>query len=155
MGGGCHLPLLIGNPRILVSSFKDCRLHSLRSLVLWNSRAKPKSDTSWFHVIIDHSLTQYQAQAPVTNQETRELISARKTSYTDDKKHTHGWRKIISNWTTTKQKLFSFPFCLPWNLLPFLSLTRLLLALPASPSLILPGTLDSFLTQNCPWRSTS
>ena len=34
--------------------------------------------------------------------------------------------------------------------LPFPSLTRLLLALTTSPSLILPGTLDSFLTQNCP-----
>ena len=34
-------------------------------------------------------------------------------------------------------------------------LTRLLLALRTSPSLILPGTLESFLTQTCPWRSTS
>ena len=33
------------------------------------------------------------------------------------------------------------------NLLPFPSLTRLLLALTTSPSLILPGTLDSFLTK--------
>ena len=56
---------------------------------------------------------------------------------------------------TTKQKLSSFPFHLPWNLLPVPSLTRLLLALTTSPSLILPGTLDSFLTQACPWRSTS
>ena len=63
-------------------------------------------------------------------------------------------REISSNWTTTKQKLFSFPFRLPWNL-PFRSWTRSLLALTTSPSLILPGTLDSFLTQNCPWRSTS
>ena len=54
-----------------------------------------------------------------------------------------------------KTKLFSFPFLLPWNLPPFPFLTRLLLALTTSPSLILPGTLDSFLTQNCPWRSTS
>ena len=38
---------------------------------------------------------------------------------------------------------------------PFPSLIRLLLALTTSPSLILPGTLDSFLTHNCPWRSTS
>ena len=58
--------------------------------------------------------------------------------------------EISSNWTTTKQKLFSFPFRLPWNLLQFPSLIRLLLALTTSPSLILPGTLDSFLTQNCP-----
>ena len=50
--------------------------------------------------------------------------------------------KISSNWTTTKEKLFSFPYHLPWNLLPFPSLTRLLLALTTSPSLILPGTLD-------------
>ena len=54
-----------------------------------------------------------------------------------------------------KTKLFSFPFLLPWNLPPFPFLTRLLLALITSPSLILPGTLDSFLTQNCPCRSTS
>ena len=29
----------------------------------------------------------------------------------------------------------------------------LLLALTTSPSLVLPGALDSFLTQNCPWRT--
>ena len=63
--------------------------------------------------------------------------------------------KLAQNWTTTKKKLFSFPFRLPWNLQPSPSLTRLLLALTASHSLILPGTLDSFLTQNCPWRTTS
>ena len=38
---------------------------------------------------------------------------------------------------------------------PFPSPTRLLFALTTSPSLILPGTLESFLTQTCPWRSTS
>ena len=35
------------------------------------------------------------------------------------------------------------------------SLIWSLLAFTTSPSLILPGTLDSFLTQKCPWRSTS
>ena len=59
-----------------------------------------------------------------------------------------------------KKKFFSFPFRPPWNLLPLLPPpppppTRLLLAFTTSPSLILPGTLDSFLTKNCPWRSTS
>ena len=34
---------------------------------------------------------------------------------------------------TTKQKLFSFPFHLPWNLPPFPSLTQLLLALTKIP----------------------
>ena len=57
--------------------------------------------------------------------------------------------------STTKQKLFAFPFRLPWKLPVFPSLIRLLLALTTSPFLILPGTLDSFLTKNCPWRSTS
>ena len=38
-------------------------------------------------------------------------------------------------------KVFSFPFCLSWNLPLFPSLIRLLLALTISPSLILPGTL--------------
>ena len=56
--------------------------------------------------------------------------------------------KICSNWTTTKQKHYSFPFRLPWNLLLFPSLIRLLLALTTTPSLILPGTLDSFLTSS-------
>ena len=46
-------------------------------------------------------------------------------------------------------------FRLSWNLLPFPSLIQLFLALATSPSLILPGTVDSFLTQNRPWRSTS
>ena len=64
----------------------------------------------------------------------------------------HGWPKINSNLTMTKQKLFSFPFRLPWNLQLFSSLTRLLSALATSPSLILPGTLDSFSTQTCPQR---
>ena len=50
--------------------------------------------------------------------------------------------------------LFLVPFPLPWNLIQFPSLIRSLVALTASPSLILPGTLDSFLTQNCPCRST-
>ena len=54
-----------------------------------------------------------------------------------------------------KTEALLFPLCFPWNLLPFPSLTLLLLALTTSPSVILPGTLDSFLTQNCPWRSTS
>ena len=52
-------------------------------------------------------------------------------------------------------QLFSFPFRLPRNLQLFPSLTRLLLALTASPSRILPGILDSFSTQICPRRSTS
>ena len=56
-----------------------------------------------------------------------------------------------SNWTTTKQ-LFSFRFCLPWNLPPFPSLIRLLLALTTPHFLILPGTFHSFFR---PWRSTS
>ena len=43
-------------------------------------------------------------------------------------------------------------FRLSWNLLPFPSLIQLFLALATSPSL--PGTVDSFLTQNRPWRST-
>ena len=101
---------------------------------------------------VNHQLsaddTQLQKSAPlseVTNL-TKELNAC-----TDGVKH--GWPKISSNWTTTKQKLFSFPFRLPWNLLPFPS--RVLLALTTSPSLILPGTLESFLTQTCPWRSTS
>ena len=45
--------------------------------------------------------------------------------------------------------------CASFPAKPFPSLTQLLLALTASPSLILPRTLDSFLTQNCLWRSTS
>ena len=64
----------------------------------------------------------------------------------------------IKTWMTENQlklnddktEALLFPFGLPRNLLPFPSLTRLLLALTTSPSLILPGTLDSFLTQNCP-----
>jgi len=46
--------------------------------------------------------------------------------------------------------LFFNLFVFPSNLPPFPSLTRLLLALTTSPSLILPATLDSFLTQSCP-----
>ena len=76
------------------------------------------------------------------------------------------WAMMRTEWMTENQlKLndgkpeallfFSFPFRFPWNLLPFPSLIRLLLALTTSPSLILPGTLDSFLTQNCPRKSTS
>ena len=60
----------------------------------------------------------------------------------------------LKHWMV-KQKLFSFPFLLPWNHPPFPFLTRLLLALTRSPSLIPPRTLDSFSTQTCPWRSTS
>ena len=52
---------------------------------------------------------------------------------------------MSSNWTTTKQKFFSFPVRLPWNLLPFPSLTRLLLALTTSPSLISARSLGFIL----------
>ena len=66
----------------------------------------------------------------------------------------HGWQKIKSNSTTTKQKLF-FPSFLHRSPLPFPSLTQLLLVVTTSLSLIPLGTFDSFLTQNCPWRNMS
>ena len=106
-------------------------------------------------IIANHSVnhllfvddTQLQKSAPLSEVTslTKELNAC-----TDDIKT---W--ISSNLMTTKQKLFSFHFHLPWDLPPFPSLTWLLLALTTSPSLILPGSLESFLTQTCPWRSTS
>ena len=120
---------------------------SVRGPILFVLYTTPLSDIIANHHV-NHQLfaddTQLQKSAPlseVTNL-TKELNAC-----TDDIKT---W-KISSNWTTTKQKLFSFPFRLPWNLLPFPSLVQLLLALTTSPSLIMPGTLVSFLTQNCPW----
>ena len=104
-------------------------------------------------IIANHSVnhplfadnTQLQKSAPLSKvtKLTKEFDAC-----TDDIKH--GWPKISLNLTTTKQKLFSFTFRLLWNLPPFPSLTQLLLALTTSPSLILPGTLESFLTQACP-----
>ena len=81
--------------------------------------------------------TQLQKSVPLS--EVTNVIKER-NACTDDIKH--GWPKISSDLTTTKQKVFSFPFPLPWNLPPFPCLTRLLLALRTFPSLILPGTLD-------------
>ena len=64
----------------------------------------------------------------------------------------------IKTWMTENQLKLNedktgalfFPFLSSLNLQPSPSLTRLLLALTTSSSLILPGTLDLFLTQNCP-----
>ena len=64
-------------------------------------------------------------------------------------------------WVTNSHKdksegrLLFFPFLLPSNLPPFPSLTQSYLALTTCLSLILPGALDSFSTQNCPRRSMS
>ena len=113
----------------------------------------PLSDIIANHSV-NHQLfaddTQLQKSAPL-NEMT--VLTKELNACTDDIKTWMTENQL--NWTTTKQKRFSFSFRLPWDLLPFPSLIRLLLALTKSPSLILPGTLDSFLTQNCPWRSTS
>ena len=68
---------------------------------------------------------QLQKSAPLSevNHLTKELDACRRH------KNTPGWQKIRSKWTTTKRKLFSFTFRLPWNFPPFHSPVRLLLAL--------------------------
>ena len=64
-------------------------------------------------------------------------------------------KKINSNSTTTKQKLFFFPSFLLRSLPPYSSLTRLFSVVTTSLSPILLGTLDSFTTQNCSWKNMS
>ena len=76
------------------------------------------------------------------------LLSVKWTVLPKNSKHTqmtldHGWLKINSSSTTTKQ-LFSLLSPLPSSLLTFLSQIRLLLALTIFLSLILLGILDLF-----------
>ena len=101
-------------------------------------------------IIANHSVnrqlfaddTQLQKSAPlseVTNL-TKELSAC-----TDDIKTWMTENQLKLNDDKTEALLFPFS-----SLPPLPSLIRLLLALTTSPSLILPGTLDSFLTENCP-----
>ena len=115
----------------------------------------PLSDVIASHSV-NHQLfaddTQLQKSAPlseVTN------LAKELNPCTDDIKTRMMENQLKLNDNKTEALLFPFPFRLPWSYPPFPSLTQLLLALTTSPSLILPGTLESFLTQNCPWRSTS
>ena len=107
-------------------------------------------------IIARHSVKQ------MTNSSRNPLLSVKNSMHAPRPRHNdHGWPKISSNWTTTKQKLFSFPFRLPWNPASTVSLPDWFDSyswLSHPPSLILPGTLDQFipsLTQNCPRRSMS
>ena len=54
-----------------------------------------------------------------------------------------------------KTEALLFPFSSSLKPPTISLLTRLLLSLTTSPSLILPGTLDTFSSQNCPWKGTS
>ena len=101
--------------------------------------------------ILDHSVnhqlfandTQLQQSAPlseVTNL-TKELDAC-----TDDIKTWMTENQLKINDDKTEALLFPFSF----SLRPFPSLARLLLVLTTSPSQILAGTLESFLTHTCP-----
>ena len=102
---------------------------------------------------VNHQLfaddTQLQKSAPLS--EVNNLIK-NSMHATDDIKTWMTENQLKLNDDKTEALLF--PFRLSLNLLQFPSLIRLLLALTTSPSLILPGTLDSFWTQTFPWRST-
>ena len=108
----------------------------------------PLSDTIANHSV-NHQLfaddTQLQKPAPpneVTSL-TKELNAC-----TDDIKTWMMENQLKLNDGKTEVLLFPFSSSLKPSTVP--SLTRLLLVLITSPSLILPGTLDSFLIQNCP-----
>ena len=107
----------------------------------------PLSDIIANHSV-NHQLfaddTQLQKSAPLNevNNLTKELNAC-----TDNIKTWMTENQLKLNDDKTEALLF--PFSSSLKPLPVPSLTRLLLALTTALSLILPGTLDSFLTQNC------
>ena len=121
--------------------------------ILFVRYTTPLSDIVANHSV-NHQLfeddTQLQKSTPLSevNNLTKELNAC-----TDDIKTWMTENRLKLNNDKTEALLFPFSSSLKPS--TFLSLIRLLLALTTSPSLILPGTLDSFLTQNCPQRSTS
>ena len=104
-------------------------------------------------IIVNHSVnhqlfaddTQLQKSAPLSDVTN---LTTELNACTDNIKTWMTENQLKLNDDKTEAPLFPFSSSLKPSNVP--SLTRLLLALTTSPSLILPGTLDSFLTQNCP-----